>query len=430
MRYAVILLLWIVFAASVGTAAGADIEITTPGRTTIPTGQPEFLPLGTSDADVEREIEEVLSHDLDLSGMFDIIDRDAYFEDAHRIALSSAEVNFPQWELLGAQLLIRGAYLLKGDQIELKARLFDVDRRRLLTGHNYKGDRQDLRRMLHRFVDQVLETLTGTRGSFDSNIAFISSASGSKELYLSDIDGHNVRRITRHRNLVLNPDFSPQGRELVFTSYREDNPDLYRRSIYSATEARISAREGLNIAARYSPDGRELAVALSKDGNAELYLLGANGRIHKRLTHAWGIDVDPSWSPLGDRIAFVSNRHGNPHIFILDLLSEKVERLTGKGKYNATPAWSPDGEWILFTRLEEGRFNIYRIRPDGSDEHPITFGKGNKEHPRWSPDGRFIIYSNDISGRKRLYIMRADGSGAREIDSLPGACSHPAWGTR
>lgn len=430
MKYTIVLLLWVVLGAGVSGAFAADIEITTPGRMAIPTGQPEFLPLGQTDPEVERTIDEVLAHDLDLSGMFEIIPREAYLEDAGLLTLTSAEVNFPQWQLLGAQLLIKGAYQLKGEQLELKVRLFDVDKRRLLTGHNYKGKKDDLRRMLHRFVDQILETLTGTRGSFDSNLAFISTATGNKELYLSEIDGHNVRRITNHRNLVLNPDFSPQGRELVYTSYREDNPNLYRRSIFNRTEARISAREGLNIAARYSPNGRELAVTLSKDGNTELYLLGANGKIHKRLTNAWGIDVDPSWSPLGDKIAFVSNRHGNPHVFILDLLSGEVERLTRNGKYNATPAWSPDGEWILFTRLEEGAFNIYRIRPDGSDEHPLTFGEGNKEHPRWSPDGRFVAYSNDVTGEKRLYIMRADGSGAREISPLPGACSHPAWGRR
>ncbi len=413
-----------------GSLIAADIVITKPGRSTIPIAQPTFITLGAPDAQIERTIDQVLAQDLDLTGMFEYVERNAYLDDASRLTLTSAEVNFPQWKLLGADLLLKGTYLLKGGQVELKLRLFDVNRGRLLTGHNYKGSRDDLRRMLHRFVDQMLETLTGTRGAFDANIAFISDASGHKELYLAEIDGYNIRRLTDHKNLVLNPDFSPQGREVIFTSYRKENPDLYRRSIFHATEAHISAREGLNIAGRYSPDGREIAVTLSKDGNAELYLLGVDGKIHKRLTNAWGIDVDPSWSPLGDKIAFISNRHGNPHVFIIDLLTGVVERLTRAGSYNATPAWGPDGEWILFTRLEEGKFNIYRIRPDGSTEEQLTTGAGNKEHPRWSPDGRFVIYSDDVLGEKRLCLMRADGTGAREISPLPGGCSHPAWAVR
>ncbi|MFA5700684.1 MAG: Tol-Pal system beta propeller repeat protein TolB [Desulfuromonas sp.] len=429
MRYMLYLLLACLLCPAEGLLA-ADIVITTPGRSAIPIAQPTFVALGAADPQIERSIDEVLAQDLDLTGMFEYVERNSYLDDASRLALTSAEVNFPQWKLLGADLLLKGAYVIKDGHLELKLRLFDINRRRLLTGHNYKGNRDDIRRMLHRFVDQILETLTGTRGAFDANIAFISDASGHKELYLAEFDGHNIRRLTDHRNLVLNPDFSPQGREVIFTSYRKDNPDLYRRSIFQAKEARISAREGLNIAGRYSPDGREVAVTLSQDGNAELYLIGVDGKIHKRLTRAWGIDVDPSWSPLGDQIAFVSNRHGNPHLFIIDVLTGAVERLTHAGKYNATPAWSPDGEWILFTRLEQGVFNIYRIRPDGSAEEPLTTGAGNKEHPRWSPDGRFVIYSNDILGEKRLYIMRADGTGAREIFPLPGGCSHPAWAVR
>ncbi|MDY0211932.1 MAG: Tol-Pal system beta propeller repeat protein TolB [Desulfuromonadaceae bacterium] len=431
MRNIICLLMWLVcLLFPAGGLLAADIVITTPGRSAIPIAQPTFIALGAADVQIERTIDQVFLHDLDLTGMFEYIQRNAFLDDASRLALTSTEVNFPQWKLLGADLLLKGTYALKDGQVELKFRLFDVNRRRLLTGHNYKGARDDVRRMVHRFVDQMLETLTGTRGAFDANIAFISDASGHKELYLTEIDGHNIRRLTDHKNLVLNPDFSPQGREVIFTSYRKNNPDLYRRSIFNATEARVSAREGLNIAGRYSPDGREIAVTLSKDGNAEIYLLGVDGKIHKRLTNAWGIDVDPSWSPLGDKIAFISNRHGNPHVFIIDILTGAVERLTRAGKYNATPAWSPDGKWILFTRLEQGGFDIYRIRPDGSEEEQLTAGAGNKEHPRWSPDGRFVIYSDDILGEKRLYIMRADGTGAREISPLQGSCSHPAWAVR
>jgi len=110
MKYMLVVLLWLVLGSGTYGAFAADIEITTPGRTTIPTGQPEFLPLGLSDPEVERTISEVLSHDLDLSGMFEIISREAYLDDASRLTLTSAEVNLTQRELLDAQLLIKSAY--------------------------------------------------------------------------------------------------------------------------------------------------------------------------------------------------------------------------------------------------------------------------------------------------------------------------------
>ena len=94
-----------------------------------------------------------------------------------------------------------------------------------------------------------------------------------------DVDGHNPVRLTDHRSLVLNPDFSPTGKELLFTSYRAGNPDLYRKEIFTGAEARLSAQPGLNIAGRYAPDNTGIALTLSRDGDPELYLLGRDGAL-------------------------------------------------------------------------------------------------------------------------------------------------------
>lgn len=407
----------------------AQIEIRAPGQQTIPLAITPLLPLdGVSQPDVPREINDVLNWDLDLSGLFSMVNPDSFLSDANRLGLTSSAVDFPQWRLLGANVLIKGGYRLQGEQLTIDVRLFDVNARRLLYGRTYHGKRKDLRLMAHAFADQVLKSLTGTAGPFNSSLAFISNRTGHKELYLMEVDGYRPVRITDHRSIVLNPDFSPVGKDLLFTSYKAGNPDLYRKEIYSGQEARISKQKGLNIAARYRRDGREIALTLSRDGNAELYLMGTDGTIHQRLTNNWGIDVDPSWSPSGEEIAFVSDRQGNPNVFIIKVLSGEVRRLTFEGKYNATPAWSPKGDRIAFSRLEDGRFDIYTIRPDGTDERRLTFGPGSKEHPRWSPDGRFLVYSSDEDGKKAIYVMRADGTGSRRLTPPSfGECTHPAW---
>lgn len=412
-----------------GNAYAKEIVINTPGRQSIPLAQTRVLPLATNDRQLADTIHNILHSDLDLTGLFDFVSEKAFLDDAGHITPNSVDVNFPQWRLLGTQLLFKGSYQLNGTQLELQLRLFDVVSRRLLVGHNYRGQSYEVRRMVHSFADQILEVLTGTKGCFNTRIAFISDRSGNKELYLAESDGYDSKRITNHGNLVLNPDFSPLGRELIFTSYRQGNPDLYRKEIYTGREAQIAHYKGLNIAGRYRHDGKELALTLSRDGNAELYLIGLDGKIHKRLTNSWGIDVDPSWNPVGDQVAFVSDRQGNPNIFIADTLSNQVRRLTYAGRYNATPAWSPDGQRIIYSRLEDGVFNLFSIRPDGSDERQLTYGAGNKEHPRWSPDSRFVVYSNSISGKKAVYIMRADGSGQRQITDGSANCTHPAWST-
>ncbi len=406
----------------------APIEIRAPGQRTISLALTSFLPQGgLIGADIANEINEILTFDLELTGLFSFVDPGAFLSDAQRLGLTSAEVDFNQWQLLGSEVLIKGAYRMESGQVILEARLFDVVNRHMLTGRRFVGSRQDLRRMAHRFADQVLKDLTGKAGPFDGRIAYIGNASGHKELYLMDVDGRNAVRLTNHRGIVLNPDFAPGGRELLFTSYKGGNPDLYRKNISSGREVPLSTRSGLNISGRYSPNGRQVVATLSHIGNPELFLLGMDGSLGGRLTDHWGIDVDASWNPKGDQIAFVSDRLGNPHIFIIGVGGGAPRRLTMDGRYNATPSWSPDGDRIAFTRMEGNQFDIYTIKTDGSDERRLTFGPGTKEHPRWSPDGRFLVYSSDQGGSNAIYIMRADGTGNRRISAGGGSCQHPAW---
>lgn len=424
-KYCISAVLCLLMLSSIAVAK--EIVITTPGKQTIPLAHVPLFAISTADAAIAQTFHSVLQSDLDLSGLFEFVDEAAFLDDATNDELNSTDINFAQWRMLGSQVLLKGTYKLRGNRLELKIRLFDVITRRLLVGHNYQGQPHEVRRMAHSFADEIMKVLTGKRGAFNTRIAYIGDRTGNKELYLCESDGYDSKRVTNHANLILNPDFSPLGHELIFTSYHQGNPDLYRKEIYTGREAKISSHKGLNIAGRYRSDGREIALTLSRDGNAELYLIGLDGKVHKRMTNTWGIDVDPSWNPIGDQLAFVSDRQGNPHIFIADVLSGQTHRLTHSGRYNATPAWSPDGERIVFSRLEGGVFNLFSIDPDGNDERQLTFGAGNKEHPRWSPDSRFIVFSNDISGKKAIYVMRADGSGQRKIATVDGDCSHPAW---
>ncbi len=414
-------------------AVAARIEISSPGEQTIPLAMTRLLPMGVGGAHpaVAAEFQQVLQGDLELSGLFDLTDPAAFLSDADKLGLRRNEIDFFQWRMLGAEGLIKGGYRIAGGKLTIELRLFDVISQRLLTGRRYSGKLTDVRKIAHTFADQVLKSLTGEKGPFSTKIAYISKRTGHKELYMMDVDGYKPIRLTNHRSIVLNPDFSPNRKELIFTSYNQENPDLYRKEIYTGRESRVSLKPGLNISGRYSPDGREIALTLSKDKNSEIYLLGTDGTIHRRLTNHYSIDVDPSWSPEGDRIAFVSDRRGNPNIFIVDVHTLEVTRLTFEGKYNATPAWSPKGGRIAYSRMDNGVFNVFTIREDGTDERQLTFGSGSKEHPRWSPDGRFLIYSNDLKdGEKSIWIMRADGTGGRKISARGGNDSHPAWSHR
>jgi TolB protein len=405
--------------------AGQDyLEVTAPGNRLLTLAiAPPIHTGGSQDGAVSSELAELFRFDTTLAGPFTV--RGTTVTEG-KSGIKPGSFDFAPWKATGADLLLKTGYAVTGTTLVIECRLFDISRETELTAKRYTGNFKDLRRMGHNFSDEIMRVMTGEAGPFSGKIAYVSTATGNKEIYLMDYDGFHSQRLTGNRSINLNPDFSPSGREITYTSYKSGNPDLYRRELFTGSEARISAHHGLNIGGAWSPDGNRIALAMSKDGHAQIYLITKEGKQLARLTNDSAIDVSPAWSPDGKRIAFVSDRLGKPQVFIMNADGRNVQRLTTSGSYNVSPRWSPKGDRIVYCRQQGNGFQIYIINPDGSGDTCIT-SEGNNEHPRWSPDGRFIVFSSKRGGKEALYLMRSDGTGQTKISRGKGNDSHPVW---
>ncbi|GFO65932.1 protein TolB [Geomonas paludis] len=401
MRILLILLLLVLGPQGFAAESYLDVTAPTSGKMKLAIGPTTALS-GAVPGDVARELPELFGFDLGIAGPFEIAPGEA-----------------------AGALLLKSAYGVQGDTAILECRLVDQVLNKEIIAKRYSGRVKDLRRMGHAFSDEVLRVLTGEKGPFTGKIAYVSKASGNKEIYIMDYDGHNPQRLTNNGSINLYPDFAPSGKELIYTSYKKGNPDLYRRELFTGQEARLSSRSGLNAMGVFSQDGNKIALVLSKDGNSEIYQMSRDGKDLVRLTNNHAIDVSPAWSPDGSRIAFVSDRLGKPQLFVMDANGGNVRRLTTNGAYNVTPRWSPKGDRIVYSR-KEGGFQIHAISPDGSGDAQLT-SAGSNEHPRYSPDGRFIIFSSTRDGGEGLYLMRADGSGQTRISPDRAQNTHPTW---
>jgi TolB protein len=402
------------------------IEITAPGNRQLKMAVDIPRSLDTPALEKAREMGEVIAFDVNMSGV-------SVAETKEQPSLSRgvffSETDFASWLNGGYDLLVRGEYSMRGDDLAVEFRLFDVLNRKMMTAKRYLGKARDLRRFAHSFADEIMRAMTGEPGCFTTHIAFVTTRSGNKEIAVMDWDGHDPRQLTRNRSINLNPDFSPNGREIIFTSYKRSNPDLFRRPLSSPAEVPVSNRSGLNITGAWSPDGSRIALALSKDGNAEIYSIARDGSNPVRLTVNPAIEVSPAWSPNGSQIAFVSDRLGKPQIFVMNSDGGNVRRLTTNGGYNVTPRWSPKGDRIAYARMEGGGFQIHAINADGSGDTQLTTS-GSNENPAWSPDGRFIAFSSRRGGGDEIYVMRADGSGQTRVSQTVGRSTQPAWQPR
>ena len=368
-----------------------------------------------------RELANTLEKALEFHGIIAIIPNQNY----------SSSRN-PDWKQLGADYTILGSYSISPSGVNFEMRLLDVAGGDMILGKQYTGTTEQKQEIIFKFCDSVIKELTGEQGIASSQIAFIGDSTGVKEAYLTNILGDKVRQVTRHRNLVVSPRFTPNGQSLSYVSYHKANQNLYITNLNQSTSTQVlSRRKGMNLGPAWSPDGQRMILTLSQDGNPDLYLLDRQGNILEQLTRRAGINVSAAWSPDGRTIAFVSDRSGKPQIYLMDLGTKNVKRLTFKGTENAEPSWSPKGDLLAYSSLINGSYQICTIAPqEGATPFQVTKEAGHHETPDWSPDGKQLIFSKRVGGNQRIYAILKNGSYQRQIFSIKGNQTSPRWSSK
>lgn len=411
--------------------AGYDyVDISQPFLRKIPIAVPLFKKVssGHETDQLSKSASDLLAETLEFTGYFKFIDREAFLVNPQTDA-AFANVNFHDWTSIGAELLVTGGVLVQDNLVEIELRLYDTFKEKLLVGKRYKGNIADERKIIRRFCSEVIYTLTGDRGIFDTEIAFVSTGSGNKEIYICEFDGYNPRQLTHTNSITLSPAWSSDGEWIAYTSYEKGKPDLYIKNLRE-NRGYVVAKQGINTTPAWFPNKFELAATLSFSDDPEIYLLTGTGKIIKRLTYNKGIDVSPTWSPDGKSIAFVSKRSGTPQIYIQNVDSGQVKRLTFQGRYNTQPAWSPKGDKMAYSGMENGHNDIFVIGFDGQDPIQLTHNEGDNESPSWSPDGNLIVFASTREGPSRIYVMTSYGTDQRRLLVLKGRQTEPKWSTR
>jgi len=234
------------------------------------------------------------------------------------------------------------------------------------------------------FNPEPIPSPTPTGGGA-GRIAFASDRSGLPQIWLVDVASKQTFQLTDLEDGACQPDWSPTGKQIVFTS-----PCTAKRTTYPGSRLEIIDVES----------GELTPLPASLEG-----------------------DFDPAWSPDGEWIAYTTLVGGRAQLAKINLSDLTSTRLSDGSYLDSSPAWSPDGGQLAFVRFR-GIAQIWLMDADG--ENPVQFtlsGAIDNSNPTWFPDGSMILYSQSLglgSPSKQLFGMRLEDLGqAEEYVILP-----------
>jgi len=216
---------------------------------------------------------------------------------------------------------------------------------------------------------------------------------------------------------------SAQQALVVYSSYVKDNMDIFIMDVTSGIQINLTNNPANDIEPEFSPDGKKIVFASDRTGNYEIYTMDLDGKNLLNLTRG-STGTSPSWSSDGKMIAF--DAHG---IWVMDADGNNQRRITKEGfEGNYSPSMSPDGQKVVYYSRRDGSLNLYIIDVNGENERKLTDSIFGDEFPSWSPDGKKIAFdSGRNGGNAEIFIMDADGSNPHNISDNPAKDMEPAW---
>jgi transposase len=249
---------------------------------------------------------------------------------------------------------------------------------------------------------------------------------GSEEIWVMNPDGSGQTRLTNDRRRDSDPQWSPDGTKILFVrqavpgvgDYPENDPDVWVMNADGSGKTNLTRHEAEDLQPRWSPDGRQIVFTSERDGNADIFLMNADGSNVRNLTNHPAGDTEPAFSPDGTKIAFRSGRvAGTVKIFVMNLDGSGVTNVSGDcceppegGGSHFGPFWSPDGTRLVFGA---GRFGLadeepllWVVNADGSGRRLLTTEVNDA---RFTRDNSQILYTSTGG----LELLNLDGSGHR-----------------
>lgn len=229
---------------------------------------------------------------------------------------------------------------------------------------------------------------------------------------------------------------SPDGRRIAYSQ----GTDLFVSDDDGSQARKLFSIAGMIEYIRWSPDGQRISFTVKRfsDSTLGLWEIGADGTNVGPLSFGWPEPVKrfgegeccSDWSPDGKYFLFRSHRNDVYSIWIFRAKHAPAPgrrivpvRLYTSPSYTTQPRFSADGRKIFFVDHLERR---ELVRYDAAKQLFVPYLGGiPARHLSFSRDGRWVAYRNEQDGS--LWRGRTDGTQAVQLTFPPLDTFHPTW---
>ncbi len=216
------------------------------------------------------------------------------------------------------------------------------------------------------------------------NLIYISYKDGYPNLFVRNIETGAVRKITQTRYTKSAPTFTSDGDTIAFAMSVNNNTDIYLiKGFNSKKLEKLTAARSIETSPCFSPNNRNIAYTSDRAGIPNIYIMDADGTNSKRITYGGQYYESPSWSSCGNHIAFVSMNFGRFDVFVMNIDGSNPRRLTHSQGSNEDPSFSPRGRLIVYSSKEWGSIRLFLTNTDAEFNIPITDKNLNIIQPHW-----------------------------------------------
>ena len=187
----------------------------------------------------------------------------------------------------------------------------------------------------------------------------------------------------------------------------------------------IAARGVINYRPNFSPDGKKVVFESDRLGYSDIWSCDSDGSNCTQLTSMHGTAGTARWSPDGHHVVFEFQSRHYYEIYVMDVPGGRPRLLTTFPESdNGAPNWSHDGKWIYFySSHEKGPIQLWKVPFEGG--RPIKVTNNGGVYGIESEDGRFLYFSKlEQPGIWKMSLI--DGREEQVLDHMEG-CSWPSW---